>query len=163
MSEKTIYHGITGILRPFKEYLVEEGLSSGDQIVYYGCAGTCTPFVELLAVAVRGNHYEQVFVPLLDENKARIIHEVPDTGMQISNIPASLEPKVLVFMGGLAMPYMPVTKEQVNELIRSHTGAIVIGVCFMSMFEKAGWLDRISFDLLIDGTLDPVTVTKKDG
>jgi hypothetical protein len=163
MSEQAIYHGITGILRPFKEYLVERGLNSGDQVVYYGCVGTCTPFVELLAVAVRGSHYEQVFVPLLDEKKARIIHEVPDTGMQISTLPATLDPKVLVIMGGLAMPFMPITKEQVNGVIASHPGAIVIGVCFMSMFEKANWLDSVSFDLLIDGTLDPVTVTKKEG
>jgi len=61
------------------------------------------------------------------------------------------------------MPYMPVTREQVNEVIASHPGAIVIGVCFMSMFEKAEWLDTVSFDLLIDGTLDPVTVTKMCG
>jgi hypothetical protein len=163
MSEKAIFHGITGILRPFKEYLVQRGLNSGDQVVYYGCVGTCTPFVELLAVAVRGSHYEQVFVPLLDEKKARVIHEVPDTGMQISTLPATLYPKVLVIMGGLAMPFMPVTKEQVNGVIASHPGAIVVGVCFMSMFEKANWLDSVSFDLLIDGTLDPVTVTKKEG
>jgi hypothetical protein len=161
MAQKTVYHGITGILRPFKEYLIERGLSKGDQIVYYGCVGTCTPFVELLAVAVRGNRYEQVYVPLLDETKARLLHEVPDAGMQVSNVAATLKPKVLVFMGGLAMPYMPVTREQVNDLIGSHPGVVVIGVCFMSMFEKAEWLDSVVFDLLIDGTLDPVTVTKK--
>ncbi len=56
------------------------GLKSGDQIVYYGCVGTCTPFVELLAIAVRGNHYEQVYVPVLDEMKAKILHEVPMPG-----------------------------------------------------------------------------------
>jgi hypothetical protein len=161
MTGTSVYHGITGILRPFKEYLVEKGLKCGDQIVYYGCVGTCTPFVELLAVAVRGNHYEQVYVPLLDEAKARLLHEVPDAGMQVSEVAATLEPKVLVFLGGLAMPYMPVTREQVNDLIGSHPGVLVIGVCFMSMFEKAEWLDRVEFDLMIDGTLDPVTVTKK--
>jgi hypothetical protein len=162
MTQTTIYHGITGILRPFKEYLAEKGLKSGDQIVYYGCVGTCTPFVELLAVAVRGGHYEQVFVPLLDETKVRILHEVPDAGMQVSDIVAPLKPKVLVFMGGLAMPFMPVTKEQVRDIIKSHPDVLIIGVCFMSMFEKSGWLETVEFDLLIDGTLDPVTVTKKD-
>ena len=28
-----------------------------------------------------------------------------------------------------------------------------VGVCFMHMFQKAGWLERISFDLLIDATV----------
>ncbi|HVP95040.1 MAG TPA: DUF2124 domain-containing protein [Methanoregulaceae archaeon] len=162
MTQTTIYHGITGILRPFKEYLAEKGLKSGDQIVYYGCAGTCTPFVELLAVAVRGQHYEQVYVPLLEEMKAKILHEVPDAGMQVSNVARELRPRVLVFMGGLAMPHMPVTKEQIKDLVARHPDVIIAGVCFMSMFEKAGWLDTVTFDLLIDGTLDPVTVTRND-
>jgi hypothetical protein len=43
--------------------------------------GTCTPFVELLVVAVRGFRFEQVFVPLLDESKAKVIHNVGDVGM----------------------------------------------------------------------------------
>jgi hypothetical protein len=29
------------------------------------------------------------------------------------------------------------------------------------MFEKAGWLDTVDFDLMIDATLDPVVVTRK--
>jgi hypothetical protein len=157
-----MFHGITGLLRPFKEYLQSLGIKPGDQIVYYGCVGTCTPFVELLAIAVRGLHPEQVYVPLLDESKAKLLHEVPDAGMQVSSNPAVLRPKVLVFMGGLAMPYMPVTKEQVHALIGRYPGVAVAGVCFMSMFKKAGWLDTVQFDLLIDGTLDPITVTRND-
>jgi hypothetical protein len=161
MSEITIHRGITGVLRPFREYLTEMGVKSGDQIVYYGCAGTCTPLVELLAIAVRAQGFNQVFVPLLDESKAKRIHEIPDVGMQVSDVPVEVKPKVLVIMGGLSMPYMPVTKDQVKDLIGKHRDVIVVGVCFMSMFEKAGWLDTIGFDLLIDGTLDPVTVTKR--
>jgi hypothetical protein len=161
MPETTIHRGITGVLRPFREYLQEKGVKAGDQIVYYGCVGTCTPFVELLAIAVRGFGFEQVFVPLLDESKARKIHESPDVGMQVSGVPAVLKPKVIVIMGGLAMPYMTVTKEQVKELIAKYRDSIIVGVCFMSMFEKAGWLDTVTFDLLIDGTLDPVRVTKR--
>jgi hypothetical protein len=65
-------------------------------------------------------------------------------------------------MGGLAMPFMPVTKEQVSRMIGLHNNPPVAGVCFMSMFEKAGWLDTVHFDLLIDGTLDPVTVTRNE-
>jgi hypothetical protein len=63
-------------------------------------------------------------------------------------------------MGGLAMPNMPLTKEDVKELIQRHGNVKVIGVCFMNMFEKAGWPGTVSFDLIIDATIDPVTVTK---
>ena len=161
MATREITKSVPGILRPYKEFVQGLGLKDGDQIAYYGCTGTCTPFVELLAVAVRGLHVEQVFVPLLDEKKAHKIQHVEDVGMQVSGGPATLSPKLLVFMGGLAMPMMPVTKEQVRDLAGSHAGAQLAGICFMSMFEKAGWLDTVDFDLMIDATIDPVVVTKK--
>jgi hypothetical protein len=31
----------------------------------------------------------------------------------------------------------------------------------MSLFEKAGWPDTVSFDLMFDATIEQVTVTKK--
>jgi len=162
MSTIPPLHGITGILRPFKEYLQSLDLSPGDQVVYYGCVGTCTPFVELLAIAVRGLHLEQVYVPLLDEEKAKKLQEVPDAGMQVGSEPAVLNPRVLVIMGGLAMPYMPVTKEQVRELALRHANAKLAGVCFQNMFGKAGWLDTVEFDLLINAMIEPITVTRKE-
>lgn len=161
MAQTEVYKSVPGILRPFKEYCQGIGLAESDQVVYYGCVGTCTPFVELLAVAIRGLKPEQVFVPLLDESKAKKIVNVPDVGMQVSGGPVTLRPKAIVIMGGLAMPDVPVKKEQVRDLIRKHGSVKVIGVCFMGMFEKAGWPDAVSFDLMIDATIDPVTVTKK--
>jgi hypothetical protein len=162
MTTTEIFTGVTGILRTFREYVQVLHLQPGDQIVYYGCVGTCTPFAELLAIAVRGLHYEQVFVPYLDEVKAKKLHEVADAGMQVSSEPALVKPGVIVIMGGLAMPYMPVTKEQVRELAARHNGAKVAGVCFQDMFEKAGWLDTVEFDLLISARLEPVRVTKRE-
>jgi len=162
MQKVRQFTGITGVLRPFREFIQETVTTPGTQIVYYGCAGTCTPFIELLAVSLRGLGFEQVFVPLLDEKKARIIYEVPDVGMQISVLPAVLRTRFLVFMGGLAMPHMPVSKDDAQRIVMKHGDVIVIGVCFMNMFEKAGWPETLEFDLLIDGNLDPVTVTWSD-
>jgi hypothetical protein len=161
MTDTETLRGVPGLLRPFKEYLQKIGLKPGDQVVYYGCVGTCTPFVELLAVAVRGLQLQQVFVPLLDETKAKLLHDVPDVGMQADGSPGALHPKALVIMGGLAMPNVPLTKEQVQALVARHGDVKVIGVCFMSMFEKAGWCDTLSFDLMIDATIDPVRVVRK--
>jgi hypothetical protein len=161
MATQEITKSVPGILRPYKEFVQGLGLKQGDQIAYFGCTGTCTPFVELLAVAVRGLHVDQVFVPLLDEAKAKKIQDVRDVGMQVSGGPAALHPRLLVIMGGLAMPLMPVTKEQVRDLALRHSGAKLAGICFMGMFEKAGWLDTVDFDLMIDAAIDPVVVTKK--
>jgi hypothetical protein len=161
MATKEVFHGVPGILRPFKEFIEKNGLKKGDQIVYYGVPGTCTPFVELLAFAIRSLEPEQVFVPFLDEEKAHRIQNVSDIGMQARVAPVSLKPKAIVIMGGLSMPNVPVKAEQVKAVVDRHAGALVIGVCFMRMFEKAGWLSTVSFDCMIDANIDPVEVTKK--
>ncbi len=161
MTQAETFHGVPGILRPFKEYIETKGLKKGEQIVYYGVPGTCTPFVELLGFAIRSIDAEQVFVPMVDETKAKKIHPVPDVGMQVGSASATLKPKVIVIMGGLSMPNVPVEAEHVKAVINRHPGAIVIGVCFMNMFEKAGWLKVMQFDLMIDATIDPVLVMKK--
>jgi hypothetical protein len=161
MTAKEVFHGVPGILRPFKEYLEKNGLKKGDQVVYYGVPGTCTPFVELLGFAVRSLELEQVFVPLVDESKAHKIHHVSDIGMQVGATLVSVNPKAIVIMGGLSMPNVPVNVEQVKAVINQHPGILVIGVCFMHMFEKAGWLSTISFNCLIDANIDPVEVTRE--
>lgn len=159
LTEK--FRGVPGMLRPFREFIEAAGLKSGDQVAYYGVPGTCTPFIELLAFAIRSLDLEQVFVPLVDEGKARTLRQVPDVGMQAGDAPPALDPKVIIVMGGLSMPNVPVEAGQVRRIIDSHPGAKVVGICFMQMFEKAGWLSTISFDCLIDATIDPVEVTRK--
>lgn len=161
MTTKEVYHGVPGILRPFKEYLEKTGVKKGDQVVYYGVPGTCTPFIELLGFAIRSLELEQFFVPLIDESRAHIIHNVPDVGMQAGAQRSIDKPKAIIILGGLSMPNVPVKAEQVKAMIDRHPGALVIGVCFMHMFEKAGWLDIVSFDCLIDANIDPVEVLKK--
>jgi len=162
MATKEIFHGVPGILRPFREFIEENGLKKGDQIVYYGVPGTCTPFIELLAFALRSLEVEHVFVPFVNESKAKQIFHVEDIGMQVRSEPAVLKPTAIVVMGGLSMPNVPIKAEQINAAIAKRPGALVIGICFMHMFEKSGWLNAISFDCLIDATIDPVEVTKKD-
>jgi len=161
MATKEVFHGVPGILRPFKEFIGKNGLKKGNQIVYYGVPGTCTPFVELLGFALRSLELEQVFVPFVDESRAKKIRHVDDVGMQARFGPVMLKPKAIVIMGGLSMPGVPVKAEQVKAVIDKHAGAALIGVCFMHMFEKAGWLDTIAFDCLIDATIDPVDVSTK--
>lgn len=158
MAAKEIFHGVPGILRPFREFIEKNGLKKGDQIVYYGVPGTCTPFVELLAFAVRSFELEQVFVPYVDEHRAAKICHVDNVGMQARMGPVAFKPKAVVIMGGLSMPNVPVKAEQVKSAVDKHPGAAIIGVCFMHMFEKAGWLSTVSFDCMIDANIDPVEV-----
>jgi hypothetical protein len=161
MDLKEQLSGVPGMLRPFKAYLREAGLSPGDQVVYYGCPGACTPFIELLGFAVRDLPIEQVYVPEADEERARVIRQVAGVGMQVSGDAIRVDPKVIVLMGGLAMPGVPGVpgvKEMLQATVGAHPGAKVVGICFMQMFERAGWLDAFDFDLIIDATLNPVRI-----
>ena len=157
MATKEVFHGVPGILRPFKEFIAAKGLKKGDQIVYYGCPGTCTPFIELLGFAIRSSPATQVFVPLTDESKAKRIVSIPDVGMQVSLERVKVDPKVVVLMGGLAMPNTGVTADQMKAVVSKYR-APVVGVCFMKMFEKTGWTKAFDFSLLIDANIAPVDV-----
>lgn len=75
-------------------------------------------------------------------------------GYQIGDPSPVSDPSVIIVMGGLAMPGLPVSPEQVETLFSKYPDVARVGVCFMHMFQKANWLDRISFDLLIDATID---------
>jgi hypothetical protein len=158
MELKEQLTGVPGMLRPFKAYLRQIGLNAGDQVVYYGCPGTCTPFIELLGFAVRDLPIKQVYVPYADEAAAKPIRPVEGVGMQVSDDAVRVDPKVIVLMGGLSMPGVPVEKEAVQAAVGAHPGAKVVGICFMQMFEKMGWLDTFDFDLIIDAAIDPVRV-----
>lgn len=160
MKQKEVFQGVPGMLRPFKEFIEKKGLHAGDQVVYYGCPGTCTPFVELLGFAVRSLDLQQVFVPYVEESKAQKIRLVPDIGMQAGGTVSIKTPAMVVVMGGLSMPNVPVTVDQVKSAIEKYPGATRVGICFMNMFEKAGWLNAIDFDLLIDASINPVNVWK---
>ncbi len=161
MSDPAFLTGVPGILRPFKQYLEKNHLGKGDQVVYYGVPGTCTPFIELLAFAVRGLGTEQIFVPYLKEEQAKKIVFVEGVGMQVSPDHMVLMPAVQVLMGGLAMPNVPVTVKEAKRMLGRHKDSATVGICFMSMFGKAGWLDEIDFDILIDATIDPVIVSEQ--
>ncbi len=160
MKQKEVFQGVPGMLRPFKEFIEKKGIKAGDTIVYYGCPGTCTPFVELLGFAIRSLDIDQIFVPYVDESKAQKISLVPDIGMQAKGRAVIAHPAAVVVMGGLSMPNVPVSMEQVKSAIGKYPDAAKIGVCFMNMFEKGGWLKAIDFDLLIDAAIDPVNVWK---
>ncbi|MCP1662686.1 MAG: DUF2124 domain-containing protein [Methanocalculus sp. MSAO_Arc1] len=158
MSTVTTQKGVPGILRPFKEYLAGKQLDPGSQVVYYGCVGTCTPFVELLAYATRDMDIHQVYVPLLDEGGARLLKNVPGVGIQAGER-VSVKPAIIVLMGGLSMPGVPVLSDEAKAVVQRH-GVPVVGICFMNMFERQGWSSEIPFELLIDATIDPVKIIK---
>ena len=142
------------MLRPFKEYLEQKALPSEAEVVFYGVPGTCSPFVELLCYAVRSLPCTFLFVPYLQENASRKMNYTEGVGFQLGESCLIRNPSIFILMGGLAMPGVPVKIEEVEALLTKYPDVTCAGICFMHMFQKSGWLDQISFDLLIDATIN---------
>ena len=148
------WKGLNGQLVTFKKEV-----GDAEKITFIGSPGVCTPFAEFLAYSVRDK--ESHFIPLLDINEC---HEFESKsyamvlGDEVSDPHGS---DVVVLLGGLSMPKYDVDREKLMDLVEDilKEGGQLMGVCFVDMFTKTGWLDEIDFDCVIDGTL--VGVVKK--
>ncbi len=150
--------GVAGITRPFKDIIEKLKIRNEDTILYIGLPGVCTPFIELLSYAIRTLNLKQVYVPVIDLKSAMEVITVNNVGIQFGDSVAVQKAKVIVVLGGLAMPISPVSSDNINPFVKNvlAQGGTVIGICFMNMFDKAGWTSVIPFDYIIDATIDPV-------
>ena len=154
--------GVAGITRPFKNIIETLNVDEKDIILYIGLPGVCTPFIELLSYAIRTLNLKQVYVPVIDLKSAMEVISVNNVGIQFGTSILVQSAKVIIVLGGLSMPISPVSSDDVNLLIKNVLAerGTVIGICFMDMFENAGWKSVIPFDYTIDATIDPVRVEK---
>ena len=152
--------GVEGLSHPFKEFIIEQKLEEGAQIVYYGRPALCVPYIMVKSYALRNLPVQQVFVPLLDESKAKLIEMVPDVGMHVTGEITEVHPKVVVLMGGLTMPDVSISPEMALDHVSRYDPKIV-GACYMGEFFEAKWPDVIPFNLLVNGIIDPVYIWRK--
>lgn len=143
--------GLNGLLTIFKKEAVE-----ASKITFIGSPGLCTPFAEFLSYGV--NDKQTHFIPLLDCDDCHEF-ELRSYGMALnSEVSDPHDSDIVVLLGGLAMPKFNVDVDElvnlVNEILKKD--GKIIGVCFMNMFADFGWLEKINFDCVIDGTLIPM-------
>jgi len=155
--------GLSGMLRMFKATMTDKlGLQPTDRIAFIGCAGTCVPFIELFAYAIRETMAGMVLIPdgLVDD--ARGIWYVGGVGMQIGGNTDPRGVDFVVVLGGVSMPSCSLGVEGTNKVIKEvlKPGGKVIGVCFMDMFTKAGWEGKVPFDYVMNANIDTVTLDK---
>jgi hypothetical protein len=147
--------GITGFLRTFKQIVEEiDKENKINKIVFTGNKFTCTPFVELLTYVIRSMNKEIIYVPAINlDEPYKVILSSVDCDFVKGGDPYN--PELVVVMGGLAMPGGPEipSVEKFLEKI-GNKDKKVIGVCFMSIFEKSGWCNVIPFDHMIDIFMD---------
>ena len=151
MEDVNEWKGINGQLVSFKNEV-----GDAQKITFVGSPGVCTPFAELLAYTVRDR--ETYFIPLLDADDCHRFEEKPYAMVLNDEVSDPTGSDVVVLLGGLSMPKYDVDTEDAKALVSDilKEDGLLIGVCFMDMFAKAGWLDKIDFDCVIDGTLTGV-------
>jgi len=156
--------GLSNLLKIFKSSMTSLGLSPTNKIVFVGCSGTCLPFIELFAYTIRDSRVDIIYIPDGIVDDARYIWLVAGLGMQVGGAADPTGADFIVLLGGLSMPACTLGIEGSSEVIDriKKPGAKVLGVCFMSMFEKAGWYGKVPFDLVIDAGIDPIQVQKFD-
>ncbi|XRO75978.1 DUF2124 family protein [Methanocaldococcus sp. 28A] len=138
-------NGLTPMLREFKNFIENNNIES---VAFVGSIGVCQPFAELFGYAIRNK--ESYFIPNGDlSNVKKLV--IKDVGMQMENFESLDKVDAVVLFGGLAMPKYNVETDKIKELIKRLSPKKVIGICFMSIFKKAGWDKEIEFDYLIDG------------
>lgn len=151
MEDVENWKGINGQIVTFKKEV-----GDAEKITFVGSPGVCTPFAELLAYAVRDK--ETHFIPLLDKEDCHQFESKPYGMVLKDEVSNPQNSDVVVLLGGLSMPKYDVDTGEVKSLVGDilKEDGQLIGVCFMDMFSKAGWLEKIDFDCVIDGTLTGV-------
>ncbi|NYB51190.1 MAG: DUF2124 domain-containing protein [Methanobacteriaceae archaeon] len=154
MIETEKFHGLTGNLKLFKREV-----GDAEKVTFAGIPGVCSPFAELFAYVIRDR--ESVFMARTDKETARKI-ESTDLGMQFTK-KADPCSSVVALLGGLSMPQYQVDIADVLKLLDDilKPPGKIIGLCYMNMFQKAGWDELIDFDCIINGTLNGEIYTKR--
>ena len=151
MEDVYDWKGLNGQLVTFKKEV--EG---AQKITYIGSPGVCTPFAEFLTNVARDK--ENLFIPLLDIDDCHQFESKSYAMVLSDEISDPHNSDVVVLLGGLSMPKYDVDTDELNALVKEiiKEDGQIIGVCFMDMFTKADWLDKVPFDTIIDGTLTGV-------
>jgi hypothetical protein len=137
--------GLGGMLNGFRELVKDD-----QKITFVGSPGFCTPFALFLGYPVREK--EMAFVPGLNREKARKIITT-EYGLELGE-ETGADADVVVILGGMAMPKIGVKPEEMKNFLTKIRYKKLIGVCFMSIFEKAGWCQALKFDYVMNIILE---------
>jgi len=138
--------GLGGVLNGFRDLVKDDG-----KITFVGSPGFCTPFALFLGYPVREK--DLFFVPGLQKDKARKIISTEyglELGVQADADAEAAATDVVVILGGMAMPKIGVKPEEMKSFLSKIKYKKLIGVCFMGIFEKAGWCQSLDYDYVLN-------------
>jgi hypothetical protein len=137
--------GLGGMLNGFRDLVKDD-----KKITFVGSPGFCTPFALFMGYPVREK--ELAFVPGLKKDLARKIIST-EYGLELGE-KTSADADVIVVLGGMAMPKIGVKPEEMKDFLSNVKYKKFIGVCFMSIFEKAGWCQALGFDYVMNMVIE---------
>ena len=146
------FKGLNGNIVAFKE-----AVGDVEKVTFLGTPGVCTPFAALFSYAIRDK--ESHFISGTDSDKCHQF-EFKSYGMQLNEeVSDPHDSDAVILLGGLTMPKANTDVDELNETIAEilKDDGKIIGVGYMDMFTKAGWLGKVDFDCIVDGTLTGVT------
>ena len=146
------FKGLNGNIVAFKE-----AVGDVEKVTFLGTPGVCTPFAALFSYAIRDK--ESHFISGTNIDKCHQFEFKP-YGMQLNEeVSDPHDSDAVILLGGLTMPKANTDVDELNETISEilKEDGKIIGVGYMDMFTKAGWLDKVDFDCIVDGTLTGVT------
>jgi|Deesub1362A_J573_1020465.scaffolds.fasta_scaffold08574_3 hypothetical protein len=127
------------------------------RIVFLGCGGSCTALAELIMYGLRGlKNCEMFYIPNLNLDKIHKMKYDPEIGIQLEPFTFDgFKADLIVLMGGLTIPKYRINIEEVKNLVTnlSNNHTVVVGACANSVFQKAGWTEKINFEYIVDMTL----------
>lgn len=152
--------GIKGMLVSFRKIMQQ--IEKKETIAFLGLPYTCTPLIDFLLYVIRDMGCKAYYVPQTHVNETVEValgKYAVDYGNEVD--PGKVD--VIVLLGGLAMPNKE-TLEDTQKAVQtlSHEESSVVGMCFMNMFERAGWMDGIPFAYMENCYLS-TTVEKDTG
>jgi len=137
--------GLGGMLNGFRDLVKDD-----KKITFVGSPGFCTPFALFMGYPVREK--DLAFIPGLKRDMARRIVST-EYGLELGE-KASADADVIVVLGGMAMPKIGVKPEEMKGFLTEVKYKKLIGVCFMSIFEKAGWCQALDFDYVMNMVIE---------
>ncbi len=143
--------GLGGMLNGFRDLVKDD-----KKITFIGSPGFCTPFALFLGYPVKEK--QLAFMPGLKTNKARAI-VATEYGLELGD-QVGPDADAVVVLGGMAMPKIGVTAEELNAALAKIKYKKLIGVCFMGIFERSGWCQNVGFDhimnLIVEGDISKI-------
>ena len=136
--------GLGGMLNGFRDLVKDD-----EKVTFIGTPGFCMPFALFQGFPVRNK--KLAFVPDLDLDKTREV-VATEYGMELGEL-TTPDADVVVILGGLAMPKIGVSIEEMKETLAKIRHKTLIGVCFMGILQQAGWCDAMDFDYVMNTTL----------